>query len=252
VVPVGDVIRRVDMSIPPGTAIAVTCSPKHGVDRTVGICEELARLGYRVAPHLAARSFTSADHLHELAYRLAACGVTDVFAVGGDGEPCGPFLSGVDLVEAIASTPDRPPHIGVPAYPEGHPAIPDDVLHLALRRKAEVASYLVTQMCFESTRLSDWLRELRSDGIDLPVALGVPGPVGRRRLMELSMRIGVGPSAGFLLKNTSAVRSLVGRRYDAGPLIHRTRDSAGGHVDGLHVFTFNDVRASVRWLQATE
>jgi methylenetetrahydrofolate reductase (NADPH) len=251
VVPVGDVSLRVVTSVPPGEAIAVTCSPTHGVDRTVATCEALAERGYSVTPHLAARAFRSAAHLREVAYRLAACGVTDVFVVGGDGEPTGAYLSGVDLVEAMASIRDRPQHIGVPAYPEGHPAIPDGVLHLALKRKAEVASYVVTQMCFDATRLSEWLGERRAEGIDLPVALGVPGPVGLRRLIELSMRLGVGSSAGFLLKNTTAVRSLLGRKYDAGRLIRGTRDSAGDQVDGLHVFTFNNVEASVRWLQAT-
>ena len=43
--------------------MTVTASPVKGLDATIELTERLAARGYRVVPHLAARSVTSDAHL---------------------------------------------------------------------------------------------------------------------------------------------------------------------------------------------
>ena len=51
--------------VPAGMTLTVTASPVKGLDATIELTERLAARGYRVVPHLAARSVTSDAHLAE-------------------------------------------------------------------------------------------------------------------------------------------------------------------------------------------
>ena len=46
----------------------------------------------------------------------------------------------------------------MPAYPEGHPDIADDVLLATLLEKQRYASYMATQMCFNPDAITRWIR----------------------------------------------------------------------------------------------
>ena len=78
-----------------------------------------------------------------------------------------------------------------------------------LKQKSALAGYVTTQLCFDPEALLEWLRETREQGVTLPVLVGLPGVVDRRRLLEMSIRIGVGPSLSFLRKQR-ALRKLLG------------------------------------------
>ena len=231
--------------------LTVTTSPKHGVDRSVDVALALRELGHTVTPHIAARMVRGADHLAEILERTRAAGIDDLFVIGGDAEePLGPYTSAGELLADLAAHPLRPSRIGIGAYPEGHPLIEPAVLDAALDEKSRVASYVVTQLCFDVDTLRSWLEAVRGRGIELPILLGAVGPVERRRLLEIATRIGVGPSLRFVRKQrglTRLFRSPVHsatRFYDeALPLV----DNPALGIAGFHFFTFNDLTGTVRW-----
>src|SRR5579875_1347896 len=126
--------------------LTVTASPKHGIDRSVGFALRLRGLGHRVTLHLAARMVESRRHLETILAQAAEGGIDDFFVIGGDvPAPRGPYGSAGELLDDLSGHPLRPAAIGVAAYPEGHPLIDDRRLEEALRHKAELATYLVTQ-----------------------------------------------------------------------------------------------------------
>jgi methylenetetrahydrofolate reductase (NADPH) len=231
--------------------LTVTCSPRHGVDRAVEIAEQLGALGHRVVVHLAARMVRDAGHLDAVLERLPRVGIDDVFLVGGDGtEPIGPYPSAVELLEAVDAHTLRPRHVGIGAYPEGHPLIAAPVLAEALRHKARLADYATTQMCFDAGVLVRWVEGLRAQGIGLPLFIGMPGQVDRRRLLEISMRVGVGTSVGMIRKQRG-LRHLLGRPRHAADGLHDALaplvGAPGLGIAGLQYFTFNNLRATVAW-----
>jgi methylenetetrahydrofolate reductase (NADPH) len=232
--------------------ITVTCSPRHGVDQTVDVVTRLAAQGHRPVPHLAARMIRDHAHVDELLERLAASGVEDIFVIGGDGEaPIGEFASAVDLLPIIAGHRLRPQRIGVGAYPEGHPLIDPETLDSALRGKAVLADYMVTQMCFDAAALLGWMERSRAQGIALPVYVGIPGAVDRRKLLEISVRIGVGTSITFLRKQQGGLKRLLGRPEHAGDRLHEEIAPMIGDpelgIAGIHYYTFNSLAATVAW-----
>lgn len=249
ILPLGSVDAEV-AAAPRPLAITVTCSPRHGLDRTVDVAARVAASGHQVVVHMAARTIRDADHLDAVLERLETSGIEDVFLVAGDGEPTGPYASAVELLPIIAAHDRRPRRIGIAAYPEGHPLIDAQTLAAALREKAPLADYMVNQLCFDPATLLRWLEDTRAAGVDLPVYLGIPGPVDRRRLFEMSMRVGVGTSISFLRKQRG-IRHLLGRRdHAADHLYHALAPLVGDPelgVVGFHFFTFNRLGATIAW-----
>lgn len=234
--------------------LTVTCSPRHGPDRTVEVARRLCALGHDVTPHIAARMVRDRDHLDRLLGDLARAGVHDVFLIGGDSpEPLGEYSSAVELIGEIAEHPRRPREIGIAAYPEGHPLVDDRMLAQALAAKSKFANYVTTQMCFDPDTLVRWIRDARARGLELPVMLGMPGVVDRRRLLEISMRIGVGQSLSFVRKQRgirklfSRPSSEADRLYDALAPVVSDREL---NVEGFHFYTFNQLVDTWRWVHA--
>jgi methylenetetrahydrofolate reductase (NADPH) len=226
--------------------LTVTCSPQQGVDPALDVACRLRRLGHVVVLHLAARMVRGPGHLDRLLERMAAGGIADVFLVGGDAPaPQGPYPSGAALLDRLREHPLAPRTIGVPAYPEGHPLVDAPTLAGALRDKAPLADYMVTQICFDADALRRWLEETRAAGVDLPLYAGLPGAVDRRRLLEVSMRVGVGASIRFIRKQRG-VRRLFGRPVDAAGELAAALAPLDG-VAGLHFFTFNRLVATARF-----
>jgi len=237
--------------LPEPVPLTVTCSPRHGPDHAVAAARRLRRLGHPVTVHLAARMVRDRAHLDDLLAEMARAGVEDVFLIGGDASPPqGRYSSAVELLPVIAEHPQRPREIGIAGYPEGHPLIDSAGLAQVLEEKSEFASYITTQLCFEAEAVIGWLRETRRQGLRLPVLVGLPGVVDRRRLLELSMRIGVGPSLAFLRKQRGLRRLLTPSRVTPDGAYDRLTpymDDRELGIIGFHYYTFDQLLETWRW-----
>ncbi|WP_319455894.1 MULTISPECIES: methylenetetrahydrofolate reductase [unclassified Mycobacterium] len=239
--------------VPTGTTITVTCSSKFGLDATLALAATAAARGHRVIPHLAARQIVDEAELGRIVETLVSTGIEDLFVIGGDApDPAGEFASSAELLEALARSGHTIRSVGVGCYPEGHPQIADDVLVADLLRKQELAAtYMVSQLCFHAGSLVDWVQRIRAAGVRLPLSLGLAAPLKTRKLVELSLRIGVGSSIKFLTHQRGFVGNLlVGNTYRPEHLLDEigddlTSDDLG--IKGLHLFSFNQVAATIAW-----
>jgi methylenetetrahydrofolate reductase (NADH) len=220
--------------LPESARLTVTCSPRHGLDESVAIAHELRKLGHEVTLHLAARMVRSRDHLDE----LLAMGLDDLFVIGGDQTPpLGPYASAVELLPLIHNHPHRPASLGIAGYPEGHPLISDTELAAAFAKKSEIADYVTTQLCFDPAAILRFI-----EPVELPVVVGLPGIVDTRKLLEISMRVGVGPSLSYLRKQRG-VRNLL----RLSGLADRLFDALAPRVESFHFFTFNQLLDTWSW-----
>ena len=239
--------------LPEKVRLTVTCSPKHGPDRSVEVAAKLREIGHHVTVHVAARMVTDRDHLDRILAAMAQAGADDMFLIGGDADPpLGAYSSAVELLDVVAAHPQRPRTIGIAGYPEGHPAIPDEALAQALAHKSRYADYVATQMCFDPDALVAWVSRQRACGMTLPVLIGVPGKVSRTKLLELSARIGVGPSLSFLRKQRG-IRALLSKGSTADKLYEKLApavDDPELNIAGFHIFTFDQLLETWRWQRA--
>ena len=238
-------------ALPAGAPVTVTTSVRLGLDATLGLAEWLSSRGHDVAPHVAARLIRDRAHLTDVLARMRAAGLRKVFVVGGDGPPVGEIADGLSLLRLLSELGHSFDAIGVPAYPEGHANIADDVLLRDLREKQRYAHAITTQMSFNPGAVAGWIERIRGEGITLPIHLGVPGVVELRRLMTIAARIGVGDSTRYLLKHRSLLSHLVQRgSFGADVFLRdlaRALTAPGADVRAMHVFTMNQVEQTVAW-----
>jgi methylenetetrahydrofolate reductase (NADPH) len=238
--------------VPAGSTVTVTCSAKLGLDRTLDFAGQAARAGYNVVPHLAARQLTDKDDLRRFIGRLAELEITELYLIGGDATPpAGPFDSSFQVLQALQGIEHGLRRIGVACYPEGHPHIPDDALLEALQEKQPYSAYMVSQLCFSPGTLVSWLRRVRETGISLPLHLGLAAPMQVRKLLELGPRIGVGASVRYLAKQRGFVGTMLkGGAYQPEKLLLQMGDALTSRelgIERLHLFSFNQVDATVDW-----
>jgi methylenetetrahydrofolate reductase (NADPH) len=238
--------------LPPGATVSVTASPAKGIEATIALCEQLQAAGFRAVPHLSARMVRDRAHLSELIAWLEGAGVDRAFVVGGDAKEPGDFPDGLSLLREMAEIGHPLAEIGVPCYPQGHSFIADGPLLDALREKARFASYMTTQLCFEPTAIGSWLRARRTEGLTLPVHIGVPGVAEPHRLLAITARIGVADTHRFLTKNTRFVARLLrsGGFYRPDGLLDGIGPIAAepaARVVDFHLYTFNNVGPTEAW-----
>jgi methylenetetrahydrofolate reductase (NADPH) len=250
--PLDGVADAVHEHVPREVKLTITASPSKGLDATLELAEELSRDGYAVVPHLSARLVRDRSHLEEVIQRLEAAGVREVFVIAGDApEAAGEFAGAAGLLSAIDELHDRFAEIGVAGYPESHHFISDETTIEAMFEKEPMATYIVSQICFDADVIATWVRRVRDRGTFLPIWIGVPGAVDNRRLLRTSMRIGLGESARFLRAHGGWFRRLLlPRRYTPTKLLRQLAPSfadPAARIGGMHVYTFNELEHTERW-----
>jgi methylenetetrahydrofolate reductase (NADPH) len=241
--------------VPRGMTVTVTASPVKGLEPTIDLTEKLSARGYKVVPHLAARSVTGDEHLAEIVARLKAAGCDDVFVPGGDAtHPAGPFDSALPLLERLASMGSPFSKTGITGYPESHPKIHDDITIQAMWDKRKYATYIVSNVCFDAAGLGRWIQRIRARGVTLPLYVGLAGPAERTRLLRMAAVAGASESARFIGRHPGWIlRFWVPGGYSPDRLLERAASiltAPGSEVVGLHLFTFNQLQQSEQWRRA--
>ncbi len=254
VLPTASIEAAVRASVPTDVTITVTASPAKGMAATVDLTERLIGHGYRVVPHLAARMIVDRGDLDRLVATLVGLGVDDVFCPAGDADPpAGSYLGSVALLEDLSALGSPFARVGVTGYPEAHPSISDDVTIQSMWDKRRHATYIVSNLCFDPKTLARWVERMRARGIELPVYIGMPGPVERAKLLAMATKIGVGQSMRFLKTHAhSFARIAAPGGYDPQKFVSSIAAVAtkpGADIAGLHLFTFNQVAETESWRQ---
>jgi methylenetetrahydrofolate reductase (NADPH) len=256
VLPTEDVEERLLAGVPRDVTITITASPRRGIDATVDLATRLAGHGFVVVPHLSARLIRDESHLQEILAALATIGARDVFVVAGDArEPAGKFPDSVSLLEAITAEKHGLRDIGVTGYPERHSFIDDDLTIQAMWDKRRLATYIVSNLCFDPRVVKRWVARVRKRGVQLPIRIGLAGVADPAKLLRVSTKIGVVDSARFLKGHSNwFLRTLQPGGYSPERFITGLLPelaAADRKVTGLHVFTFNEIEPTEQWRQET-
>lgn len=256
VIPLKGVEEQIVKHVPPEVKLTVTASPSKGLDPTIELAERLAKLGFRVVPHISARLVVDEAHLRVVLQRMSRVRLDDVFVIAGDRRVvAGKFADSLALLTAMAAIDHDVREIGIAGYPESHPFIDDDVTIQAMWDKRRFATYIVSNLCFDAKLITTWIARVRRRGVELPVYVGMPGKTDPAKLFRVATRIGVGESARFLRWHSNGfLRLFLPGRHNPTRLIAGmfpdVAESAS-KVAGLHIYTFNDLERTERWRCAT-
>lgn len=253
VMPTPKIVAMVTQHVPTDVTITVTAAQGKGMEATLATSLDLAKAGYSVVPHLAARMIHGRSELVEIVERLTAAGITDVFVPAGDATPpAGDYHQALDLLRDLDDLGRPFSHVGITGYPESHPTIDDDVTIQSMWDKRHYATHLVSNMTFSDEQLSRWIERVRRRGVTLPLLVGVPGPVERAKLLKMATVIGVGESMRFLKKQRSIFARIAAPGFHPDKFVHRVSALSADPalaIAGLHIFTFNQVDVIEAWRQ---
>ena len=168
--------------------------------------------------------------------------------------PAGPFKSTLEVFDTGLLQAHGFNDIGVAGHPEGHPVADAQTLMDALHRKAAyardtgAAMWIVSQFAFSAAPVIGWVEQLRSEGVELPVRIGLPGPAKPQTLLRYALQCGVGASSRMLARRPDAVTHLLGRWTPEAMLPALARfqaESPAAGIAGVHVFPFGGLLKSV-------
>ncbi|MHB1987668.1 MAG: methylenetetrahydrofolate reductase [Acidimicrobiales bacterium] len=255
VIPTASIEEAVCHAVPKDVTVTVTASPTKGLDATLDLAEALAGHGYRAVPHVSARLIVDEHHLQDIMARLGSAGIDDVFLPAGDADPPAGRFEGALAVLALMAEQGRPfARVGITGYPQSHPRIGDDLTIQAMWDKRQFADYIVSNLCLDPGVLRHWVRRVRARGVVLPLRVGLAGPIDRTKLVSMAAKIGIGESTRFASRHLAWFAKM---GAPGGYQPDRFLDRVGGClvdpaslVEGLHIFTFNQVRETEAWRQS--
>jgi len=241
-----------------GTDITITFLPGDHYRHNVETAAALRRAGYNPVPHIAAREMASREMLGDfLARARGEADVSRILLVAGDVVAAkGPFKSTRDVASSGLLEAHGMASVSVAGHPEGHPYLELEGALNGLKawcdwgRQTGTRVDVLTQFCFESAPILQWIDALDNAGIDLPVIVGLAGPATPATLTKFALRCGIGNSM-------RALRAQIGRfgrlLTDTGPddVVRGLRSApaaATAAITGFHLFPFGGLRKAGNWL----
>ena len=252
-------IRAAESLMRPGSEVFIVSLPSDTEDRRIAVAAELRHAGLVPVPHIVARNIGSRADLETLLRRLThEAGVDRTLILGGDrSEPIGEFDSSQQLLETGLFDAFGIRKIKLSWYPEGHPRISTSELAKARAAKLRVAAArgldveLIGQFCFESAPIIASARQLRAEGIQVPLRVGVAGPASRASLLKYAMICGVGASVRAL-KERPGARSLLNSESPERLLrevAHAQAEEPGLGLHRVHFFTFASLASTIQFVE---
>src|SRR5580692_2024577 len=208
--------------IPQGTKIPVTFLPGETFEMRIAAAKRVRDLGFLPIPHISARRLESQEQLEGFLSGLQQqVGTDHAFVVAGDPpQPMGPYEDALSIIRSGLLAKYGIRRIGISGYPEGHPDIGNEKLWQAKQEKQAAILErghdfaVVTQFAFDAEPVLVWLKQVRTNGIQALVRVGVPGPASVKRLLAFASRCGVAASGKVMKKYGMSLTKLLAT---AGP-----------------------------------
>ncbi len=208
-------------NLPAGSHVFIALIEAQDLDAQITAAAELRKLGFEPIPHIPARFVRGEADLNARMTAFAEkAGVTTVLALGGGApEPIGKYDAAIQLMNTGVFQKVGIKRVGIAGHPEGNPDISkkhgEAALMQALKDKTawlkanNMGGFIATQFLFEAGPLALWASQLRDNGIDLPINVGVPGPATIKTLVKYAAMCGVGNSARFIRKQALNITKLL-------------------------------------------
>lgn len=246
--------------IPPATPINIAFLGNEDHAQRVNAARIIRECGFEPVPIISSRRLLSEqDRDSLLGALIEGANPTRFILVGGDpATPAGPYADSLALLRSGIVRRHGIRHVGIVAYPEGHPKIDAAALWQALKWKhafledAGRTVEITTQFGFDADAIVRWIERLRAEGIDAPVRIGIPGPTDVGKLLRYARQFGVITSTAIARRYGLSLTNLLQR---VGPERFAERLASGLRGQNLgpvlyHLYPFGGIADGVRWMNS--
>lgn len=238
------------------SAVFVPWLPGEAFFPRLAAVRTIASLGLDPVPHISARRIKSRKDILDQLERFAdASQLSRILLVGGDPtKALGPYEDSLSLINDVDFSSFGIETVGLAGHPEGHPNMrghENRVLQekISSLSSQNVGAEIVTQFSFDADQVAAWVKALRILGIDIPIAIGVPGPSKAVTLMKYAARCGVGVSAKAVKKYGFSVTRLLGNAGPEAFVQSLTTATKGDEALRLHVYPFGGFADMAAWFK---
>jgi methylenetetrahydrofolate reductase (NADPH) len=248
-----------------GTQVFVALIEASHLSSQIDACIALRSAGFEPVPHIPARFVPDKNDLeHRIVALTEKAGVKTTLVLGGGAaEPLGQFHCALQVLETGLFQKHGIATIGIAGHPEGNPDITrihgEAMLIRTLKEKnawiksSGLQGFIATQFLFDAMPVAHWADDLRKDGIDLPVHVGVPGPASIKTLMRYAALCGVGNSARFIRKQALNITRLLTiseptEFVEQLAVLHFDKPDLG--IAGAHLYPFGGFDKLFDWMRA--
>lgn len=252
-------MRAAEKLMAKGAEVFVASLPKDTIDKQVAAVVKIHQSGLTPIPHIVARNIKDLAALEELLNRFVnEAKVETALILGGDrDDPVGEFDASLQLIETGLLQKVGIKKIYLGCYPEGHPRIATEILDkaraikLIAAEKAGLEVELISQFCFDSAPIIEFVKRLRAEGLNMPFRIGVAGPSSRATLVKYAIICGVGASLRALKERQNLAKNMMAGETPEKLLtelaIAQAADPKLG-LDGVHFFTFGSLEKSATFV----
>tara|TARA_B100001564_G_scaffold120786_1_gene100770 strand:- start:559 stop:1416 length:858 start_codon:yes stop_codon:yes gene_type:complete len=208
--------------LPNGTRVYIAhLSEKEDIKTMVATAKRINEEGFSVMPHIPARIIKNKAMLAEWIsmYKNEANVDQALLLAGGSSDVLGDFDSSIQLIETGLFDQAGFKRLHVAGHPEGSKDIDPDGgsknVSSALSWKQEFSKRtdaqmaIATQFCFDADAVSKWATNIKNNGIDIPIHIGIAGPAKLQTLLRFSIECGIGPSMKVLTKRAKDITKLL-------------------------------------------
>ncbi len=230
----------------------------------VNTAKQLNENGFIAMPHFPARIIKDKNNLSDWISKYKdEAGIENALLIaGGTDKPYGDFDSSIQLIETGLFDKAGFKNLHFAGHPEGNLDIDPDgsrnnvnealswKKEFSLRTDASIA--LTTQFCFDSKIVIDWVDEINTMGIDIPIHIGIAGPAKLQTLIKYSIECGVGTSLKILQKRAKDITKLL-LPYKPTEIIKDLADYKNNNpefsIEKVHFFPFGGVKQTSNFVK---
>ena len=250
--------------LPTSTRVYIAHLENENIETMVATAKRIHQEGFPVMPHIPARIITDHSMLNDwIRMYQNEAGVNEALILaGGSSQPVGDYDSSIQLIETGLFDKAGFKRLHVAGHPEGSKDIDPDGgiknVSEALSWKQEFSKRtdakmaIATQFCFDANAVNRWAEDIKRDGIDIPIHIGIAGPAKLQTLLKFSIECGIGASMKVLTKRAKDLTKLL-LPYKPTQMIkdlseYKIKDPSL-NIEQVHFFPIGGIKQTVDWIE---
>ena len=209
-------------------------------------------------PHFPARIIKDNKVLEDWINRYSEIGVKEALLLaGGVDRPLGNLSNSMELLSTGLFEKYGFERLNVAGHPEGNKDIDPNGSDInvmnALKWKQDYSKdtnakiSIATQFLFESKPVIDWANKILSNGITLPINVGIAGPAKLQTMIKFAIACGVGPSLRVLERRAKDITKLL-FPFEPTNILTELADykerNPNTNIEGIHFFPLGGIEKS--------
>ena len=253
--------------LPKNTRVYLAHLETEDIAAMIATAKRLNSEGFSVMPHIPARLIRNQAMLNDwISMYQNEAGVDEALLLaGGSKKPVGDFDSSIQLIESGLFDKAGFKRLHVAGHPEGSKDIDPGGgiknVNKALSWKQEFSKRtdasmaIATQFCFDADVVKKWADNIKENGIDIPIHIGVAGPAKLQTLLKYSIECGIGSSMKVLTKRAKDITKLL-LPYNPTQILNELAEYKSIdpklNIEQVHFFPLGGIKKTADWVaQAT-